>query len=316
MSVSLTRRQMMACAGLGLGLRAAATSTALAVGAQKPAAEPFGYCLNTGTIRGHKLDLAQEVEIAAKAGYRGFEPWVSSIQEYAQRGGSLADLKKRIAELGLSVESAIVFSDWLSDDEAKRAAGMEQMRRGMDLVARIGGKRIAAPPGGAYRVPRMDLDKVAQRYRQVLELGREMGVVAQLEPWGSSQTLHRLGEVAYVLVEAGHPDACALLDAYHIYRGGSDFAGLRLFHGAALHVFHINDYPADPPRDKITDAHRVYPGDGVAPLEQILRDLYACGFRGMLSLELFNRDYWKQDALTVARTGLEKIKAVVRKAMA
>lgn len=314
MSNPLTRRQMMACAGLGLG--AAVASTALAAGAEKPPAEPFGYCLNTGTIRGHKLDLAQEVEIAAKAGYRGFEPWVSSIQEYAQRGGSLADVKKRIAELGLSVESAIVFSDWLSDDDAKRAAGMEQMRRGMELVAQIGGKRIAAPPGGAYRVPRMDLDKVAQRYRQVLELGREMGVVPQLEPWGSSQTLHRLGEVAYTLVEAGHPDACALLDAYHIYRGGSDFAGLRLFNGAAMHVFHINDYPADPPRDKITDAHRVYPGDGVAPLVQVLRDLYACGFRGMLSLELFNRDYWKQDPLSVARTGLDKIKAVVRKAMA
>jgi hypothetical protein len=32
----------------------------------------------------------------------------------------------------------------------------------------------------------------------------------------------------------------------------------------------------------------------------------------MLSLELFNRDYWKQDALEVARTGLQKMRAVVR----
>ena len=30
-----------------------------------------------------------------------------------------------------------------------------------------------------------------------------------------------------------------------------------------------------------------------------------------LSLELFNREYWKLDALTVARTGLEKMKAAV-----
>jgi sugar phosphate isomerase/epimerase len=80
-------------------------------------------------------------------------------------------------------------------------------------------------------------------------------------------------------------------------------------------VFHMNDYP-DMPREMINDSHRVYPGDGVAPVVQVLRDLRAVGFAGVLSLELFNRDYWEQDALTVARTGLEKMKAVVQKSLA
>jgi 2-keto-myo-inositol isomerase len=53
----------------------------------------------------------------------------------------------------------------------------------------------------------------------------------------------------------------------------------------------------------------------VAPLVSILRDLRDVGFTGALSLELFNRQYWKQDPLTVAKTGLEKTKAVVRKAL-
>jgi quercetin dioxygenase-like cupin family protein len=87
-----------------------------------------------------------------------------------------------------------------------------------------------------------------------------------------------------------------------------------MFNGAAMHVLHMNDYPAQPPREKITDAERVYPGDGVAPVVQILRDLHASGFRGMLSLELFNRELWKQDPFAVARTGLEKMKALVAKA--
>ena len=43
----------------------------------------------------------------------------------------------------------------------------------------------------------------------------------------------------------------------------------------------MNDYPAEPPRDAITDAHRVYPGDGVAPLKEMLRDLRGLGFRGV-----------------------------------
>jgi len=78
-----------------------------------------------------------------------------------------------------------------------------------------------------------------------------------------------------------------------------------------LHVFHVNDYPAQPVRQKLTDADRVYPGDGVAPYKTLLRDLRASGFQVMLSLELFNRQYWKEDPLTVARTGLEKMKALV-----
>ena len=59
-----------------------------------------------------------------------------------------------------------------------------------------------------------------------------------------------------------------------------------------MHVFHINDYPAKPERKEITDAHRVFPGDGVAPLDVLFRTLTDIGFRGMLSLELFNREYW------------------------
>jgi sugar phosphate isomerase/epimerase len=304
-------------ASAAAGLAACAVPHASASAGDRPREtrdQPFHYCFNTATIMGQKLPLEKEVEIAAKAGYRGLEPWIRKIDEYTQKGGSLADIRKRIADQGLSVEGAIGFADWLNDDQAKRAMGLETMKRDMDVVAQIGGTRIAAPPVGATDAP-MDLAKVADRYRTLLELGRKMGVVPQLELWGRSKTLGRLGEVAYVITEAAHPDACALLDIFHIYRGGSDFAGLRMFNGAAMHVLHVNDYPAQPPREKITDADRVYPGDGVAPMAQILRDLHASGFRGMLSLELFNRKLWEQDPLAVARTGLEKIKAAVAKAI-
>jgi sugar phosphate isomerase/epimerase len=133
--------------------------------------------------------------------------------------------------------------------------------------------------------------------------------------WGFSKNLSRLGETAFVAIESNHPDACILPDVYHLYKGGSDFEGLSLISGAAIHVFHMNDYPDQPPRGEISDAHRVYPGDGVAPLSHILRTLFDNGFGGVLSLELFNRDYWKQDPMLVARTGLEKMKASVEAAV-
>jgi sugar phosphate isomerase/epimerase len=137
-----------------------------------------------------------------------------------------------------------------------------------------------------------------------------------VEVWGFSQLLNRLGQAALVAIESGHPNACILADIYHIYRGGSDYAGFRLLGKSAMHVLHVNDFPADPPREKLTDGHRVYPGDGVAPLDSIFRDLSKIGFRGALSLELFNRDYYKQDAMLVARTGLEKTRSAVQRALA
>ncbi len=277
--------------------------------------DPFGYCLNTSTIRGDRLGIVEKIEIAAKAGYKGLEPWIREIEEFVAAGESLRDLAKRIRDAGLSVESAIGFAEWIVDDDARRAKGCDEAKRNMDLVAQLGGSRLAAPPAGATDRADMNLFRVAERYRQLLELGDKMSVVPQVELWGFSKSLSRLGEVAFVAIESGHAKACVLTDVYHIYKGGSEITGLSLFRGPAMHVIHMNDYPADPPRETIKDEHRVYPGDGIAPLGTILRTLRDIGFRGMLSLELFNREYWKQDALVVAKTGLEKMRAAVTKSL-
>ena len=314
MQERISRRELL-MAGGGVAAAGILGTKTSAKASESKGTGTFRYCLNTSTIRGQKLGFIREIEIAAQAGYDGIEPWIRTIEEYVKQGGSLKDASKRIQDQGLKVESAIGFANWIVDDDASRKKGLEQAKRDMDLVRQIGGTRIAAPPAGATRQSGMDLFKAAQRYRKLLELGDTMGVVPQVEVWGFSKTLSRLGETVFVAVESGHRKACILPDVYHIYKGGSDFEGLRLLSGQSIHVFHVNDYPDDPPRKTISDANRVYPGDGIAPLNRIVSILSQNGFRGALSLELFNRDYWKQDALAVATTGLEKTKAAVEKAL-
>ena len=307
----LTRRDWLGTVGVGL----AAGQTAAAAIAAPPQASGgpgFRYCLNTGTLLGHKLPLVELVEIAAKAGYQAIEPWVREIRDYVESGKSSADLRKRIADLGLTVESAIGFSDWTNDDPQRRATGLEQFKRDMELVAGIGGKRIAAPPVGATKTQIVDLAAVTERFRALVDIAKPIGLVPELELWGGSKTLCRLGEAAYVLAEVDRPEACALIDVFHTYRSGSPWSGLRTFPGARLPVFHMNDYPAEPGPEKLTDADRIYPGDGVAPFAQIIGSLRAIGFAGFLSIELFNREYWKQEPLQVARTGLAKMQAVAQ----
>jgi sugar phosphate isomerase/epimerase len=270
----------------------------------------FRFCFNTSTIRGQKLSLLEEIDIVAKAGYQAIEPWISEIEAHVGQGGTLADLKKRLSDLGLTVESAIGFAEWIVDDDARRAKGLEQARRDMDLVQQIGGKRIAAPPAGATDVSDMDYLKVAERYRALLALGDHIGVVPQVEVWGFSKTLHRLGQASQVAIESGHPQACILPDVYHLYKGGSNFTGIKLLNGAAIQVFHMNDYPANPPRQAINDSDRVYPGDGVAPLGEIFQTLRDIDFNGFLSIELFNKTYWQHDPFDVARLALSKMQSL------
>lgn len=271
----------------------------------------FSYCLNTSTISGQKTGFLKEFEITAKAGYNGIEIWVRDLEKYVQEGGSLKDLKKHSDDLGLIIENAIGFAQWAVDDEVTRKAGMEQMKREMEMLAQIGCKRIAAPPAGATSPPLLDLFELAKRYREVLELGDQTGVLPQLEIWGPSANLYHISQALFVASATGHPKACILPDVYHMFRGGSPYESLKLMSGSSIEMFHFNDFIDAIPREQQKDSDRVYPGDGAAPFNQIIKYLKDSGGKKVLSLELFHPGYWKNDALEVAKTGLMKMKEVV-----
>ncbi|MDQ6814076.1 MAG: sugar phosphate isomerase/epimerase [Bacteroidota bacterium] len=269
----------------------------------------FIYCINMATIRGHKLGFVKELEVASKAGFKAVEIWMDSLQSYVKEGGTLKDAKKRLDDLGIKVENTIGFAPWIIDDEAKRKEGLEQMKREMDMLAQIGCKRTAAPPVGATANAGLDLKLAAERYHAILELGDRTGVIPQLEMWGHSKNLSRVSEVMYVALESAHPSARILLDIFHLYKGGSSIDTLPLVNPEAVEILHMNDYPSLPP-STITDAARVYPGDGTAPIHKILKILGKRQKPLVLSVEVFNKDYYAQDALVVAKTALLKLKAV------
>jgi hypothetical protein len=78
----VSRRQMLA----------AGTSAALAGGllarqtvAAAPTSSPaVRYCLNMSTVRGQKLSVPEQVDLAAKAGYDAIEPWMGDVHGYVQ----------------------------------------------------------------------------------------------------------------------------------------------------------------------------------------------------------------------------------------
>lgn len=317
MAHSVTRRQTLTTLTASAGatfLPETSSATAIPTAATSAAAPSFIPCLNMSTIRGQKLGFVKELETASKAGFRSVEIWIDTLQTYLKEGGTTADARKRIGDLGLTIENLIGFSPWIIDDDAARAKGLEQMKREMDLLAQLGCKRTAAPAVGAQtpEAPVIDLRKAAERYRAILELGDQMGVVPQLELWGFSKNLNKLSDIMYVAVESGHPSARLLLDIYHLHRGGSSQASLPLVGKPGIDIFHVNDYPATIPRENLTDADRVFPGDGVAPIRETLRIIRRTDKPIVLSLEVFNKAYYAQDALTVAKTAFQKMQATIK----
>ena len=222
----------------------------------------------------------------------------------------MKDAKNRMDALGIVAENAIGFAKWIVDDDAVRRQGIEQLKKEMDILAQIGCKRIAAPPTGATDTPGLDLRKAAERYRSILELGDQTGVVPHLELWGFSKNLNRASEVMYVAMESGHPSARVLLDTYHLYKGGSPIETLPLIGKHSIELMHLNDYPAID-REKITDADRVHPGDGIGPIKQILKHLKKTDQPLILSEEVFNKAYYAQDPLEVAKTAMSKMRKMV-----
>lgn len=302
----MDRRHLLQLLGAASGL-AVLSGTSSAI---PPKVSPFTYCLNMATIRGHKLGFVKELETASKAGFGSVEIWMDSLQAYLDKGGTMPDARKLLNDLGIRVENTIGFAEWIVDDESRRKKGLEQLKREMDLLNQIGCKRIAAPPMGAVNETGFDLRRAAERYRTILELGDQTGVIPHLELWGFSKTLGRLSEVLYVAIETSHPSAKVLLDVYHLYKGGSGINTLPLVNPAAVDIFHMNDYTSSIPPATITDADRIYPGDGIAPIQNMLRMLQKHEKPLILSVEVFNKTYYSQDALAVAKTALSKMKKI------
>ena len=118
--------------------------------------------------------------------------------------------------------------------EARRGTGGLNRRRPHGCAAQ----------GRQYNVE-LDLRRVADRYRTLLEFSVQLGVVRNWK-CGAGPRPCRSHEPDRLRARGSRPcEACGLLDVLHIFKGGSNFAGIRVFNGDALHVLHMNDYPAE-----------------------------------------------------------------------
>jgi sugar phosphate isomerase/epimerase len=265
----------------------------------------FTLCLNTSTIK--PQPLLEKIRLAAEAGYAGVELWINDVYEHVGRGGEVRDVQRAIGDQGLIVPCTIALRQWGEASEAEYPLMLDEARRRMELAARLGSPLIVATP------PReaCDLAQLTARYRDLLAIGRQIGVRPTFEYISFFASASRLDQAWQVVRDCGDDDATLILDAFHTWNSGGTLDDLRQIPAGRISHYHFDDAARDIPKCKQKDPDRVMPGDGVIDLAAEARVLREIGYRGTVSLELFNQRLWEQDPREVLRVGLERMRELL-----
>jgi 2-keto-myo-inositol isomerase len=250
-----------------------------------------------------------KIAFAAAAGFSAVELWNDDLIAFEAQGGSLREVNRRLTDANLKVPSVIALSGWMQNGDRQKWPALPELRRRMEQAAFLGAPHIVASP-----IPdsaTVDIGQAAASYHELLELGEEIGVSPSMGFLGFFRNVYQLEQAVAIARQANHPAASIVLDPFHLYRGGSGFGGIKNLGDTRISICHFNDSPAAPPQFEQLDADRVYPGDGILPLDRFLLDLASLGYNGCLSVELFNPTYWHFDLREVAQTAYEKAASIV-----
>ena len=221
----------------------------------------------------------------------------------------MSDIRRMLDDHNLTVPDVVHLSGWMDAEEsAFETEVLSEARRRMEQGAAVVAPRIIAGP----TLGRADLNRAADRYCRLMELGHEVGCLPALEFLGFVEHVNNVDVLMSIVNLADHPDTTVVMDAFHIYRGDGRDEDILKVPGEQVSIFHIDDAPrSDRPRETLADGDRVYPGDGILNLPKMLEMLASQGFSGPVSLELFNEDLWRQDPGEVARVGAEKVRRLI-----
>jgi sugar phosphate isomerase/epimerase len=177
----------------------------------------------------------------------------------------------------------------------------------MELAARIGSPYLVATPS---RDP-CDIGQISRRYRDLLEIGRQVGVKPTFEYISFFRSVNQLSQAWQVVQEAESDDATLILDAFHNWNSGSTLDDLREIPVERISHYHIDDAHPDKPALTQTDPDRVMLGEGQIDLAAEIAVLKEKGYNGTVSLELFNHDLWQRDPTDVLKVGIERMRELL-----
>lgn len=242
-----------------------------------------------------KADLPTDIVVAAQAGFEALEIWAAKLDDYLA-DHSIDELRALFKAHGMhpaSINSIerITFRDTEGHEEVKarcRELCAIAQALGCEVIVVVPSPR---PEGAAWEGVKAESVTVL---RGLAEIAAPYGVRLAFEFLGFADcSVNTLAGAWEIVREVDVPNVGLVIDAFHFYVGGSELSSIDGVDPAKLYIFHIND-AEDRPREALTDAHRLLPGEGVIPLAEIVARLKRIGFDGLCSVELFRPEYWER----------------------
>ncbi|MAN06111.1 MAG: sugar phosphate isomerase/epimerase [Pirellulales bacterium] len=276
---------------------------------------PWPMCLDTTTLA-KELPLEKKIEFIAASDFDAMEPWDRELTAYEEAGGSLKDLGKSIRDKGLFVPSVIGLWGSLGNTKEDFESRLEEHHTRLRMIRDIGSEHVQIIPDLQKRET-FTKDIGAWCYRRISEIAlNEYGLKTGIIFLNAVPQLKTLSDAVDVGMMSGWPDAKVIPDTYHNYHGGTEPNALRMLNPNSIAIFQFADSPAGLERqDTWCDPQRVLPGDGILPLVEQLKILYEIGYKGCVSLELYNPMYRKREPQEFLKEAHTKTLAVIKQAL-
>ena len=250
-----------------------------------------------------RADLSTDIRAAAAAGFDYLEIWAAKLRKFLQEN-SAADLKALFAENGIKPLSINSIEHVTLREPAAYALIRAECEELSSIAEKIGCPYVAVvpgklPPGGlsSYEV----IEASVGVLRELASISERHGVGLAFEFLGQQDCSVQILEVAdEIVVKVNRRNVGLVLDSFHFYTGGSTIKMIDALDSKRLFIFHIDD-SENLPVDQLTDAHRLLPGLGILPLEEIIAAFKRIGYDANASVEIFRPEYWERDPFELAR---------------
>jgi len=263
---------------------------------------------NTSSGAGYRKSL----EGWARAGIKNVEITNTMLDEFLKTD-TLPAAGRVITDLGLTLVHGATGVGGLLESNANHAAALDNLKKRCEMFAALGLKGVYTTSTTTQKFTVEDYRAGAENMHQAGDVAKQFNMSLRIEFVRTSSFVSTLPTALKMTRAAAHPNVAVLLDCYHFWSGLSKLEDLDLVRPGEIGHVHFQDVP-DMPRELLDNSTRFIPGDGISPLNVILKKLADKGYAGPLSVELFLPKFQQGDPYEVAREIREKAEAVMRRA--
>lgn len=257
--------------------------------------------------------FAEDADNFPATGCRAVEVWLTKLEQHLE-AVSVADTRKALADRGVTLVAAAYQGGLLLSQGEARKAHFDHFKRRLDLCQVFGIPTLVITPDFSAPIDPQSISRALVSLTQAARWAAGFGVRLALEFRGTDPFCSCLDTALTLIEQCGEPNVGVCLDLFHYYKGPSKPEDLQRLTAANLFHVQVCDV-AGVPREVMTDADRVMPGDGDFRPEPILQRLRVIGYSGAVSLELMNPVLWQANPKQVVELGLTALERLLRPSM-